>query len=507
MPSTSASRSSEVQPSRRVCPPPEQAARASVRGVLGPSLGMGPRENWLRRLMFLGVCLPVAFIVVIQLVRPSLLQRWQFETVDIATAVFAGAATVCFGIVMVTVIGNAYKQVMRRNAELAAVNELLLAVAGEPDGDTAQLAPEAAAAEKALGLLGGIDAGLWRVDVDEDPRLSHPLVMFSPVRGPEAQMLWVARDPDDTPFDCADQRSLDTLAELTGIAQERDRGRAAARTNEIVGERLRISREMHDSLAQIIAVSHLKLRALAAHPDLPEGASGELTDLADACESAYTDIRESIHGLRESSRPDRDVIESMRAYVAWFARQSGVEATFRVEGCPALGPYEAAHVLRVMQEALANVRKHARASAVQVVLESVSAAESALGHHTVRLLVVDDGRGFDVEAAAPEAHYGLKSMRERAVAVSGRLAVRRRSSGGIVVEMEVPAAPDTAADAGEHVAVEAPGVVPRTPAASYAATSAALTGATRANSSVASRPGASDDRPVEAPTPIRKVNV
>ena len=431
--------------------------RPSYRGVIGKALGAGPRENWLRRVMFLGVCLPVTFIVIIQLVRPRLLQRWQFETVDIATALFAAAATVCFGIVMFTLIGHGYRQLVRRNEELAAVNGLLLVVAGDGNQGHAELA----ASEKAQALLGGIDSGLWRVDVDEDPRLSHPLVLTSVVRGPEAQMLWVARDPEDEPFVPQDQRALDTLAELTGLAAERDRGRDVERTSAIVAERLRISREMHDSLAQIIAVAHLQLRALASREDVTDVVERQLTELADACEAAYADVREAIHGLRESVREDRDVIETMRAYVNWFSRQAELEATFRVEGSPCLRPYEAAHVLRVMQEALANVRKHAEATTVQVLLASVPATESCSGADTVRLTITDDGCGFDVDAAAPEAHYGLRSMRERAAALGGRLTIRRRSCGGTAVEMEVPAA----ASSGGVVSLGEAGPPPTAPAA------------------------------------------
>lgn len=404
----------------------------SRRGILG--VGFGPQEAWLRRLMLLGVCLPILFIVVLQIIRPHLLDRWWPTSGDLIITIVTVIAALCFGIVMFGLIERGHRQVARRNKELQAVNDLLLLVAGDAGHGRARTA----AIDKARELMGGIDAGLWPVDEGGDPRLEYPLVLTSLVRGTEVEMLWVARAATSEPFCPEDQRSLDTLAELTAIAQERDRGRDAEHDAAVATERLHISREMHDSLAQILAVSHLKLRAFATHAQVPASVQDQLTDLADACEDAYTDVRETIHGLREAGRSDRDVVETMHSYVEWWTRQTGAQAAFRVVGDPVLGPHEGPHVLRVMQEALSNVRKHSGATSVQVLLESVPAAESPCASNSVRLTVADDGRGFDVEATVPVAHYGLRSMEERADALGGRLRLRAGSNGGTVVEMLVP---------------------------------------------------------------------
>jgi two-component system, NarL family, sensor histidine kinase UhpB len=86
-------------------------------------------------------------------------------------------------------------------------------------------------------------------------------------------------------------------------------------------------------------------------------------------------------------------------------------------------------VYRVAQESLTNVARHARASRVELALET--------GAGSVVLRVVDDGRGMD-EAAAANGYGGVRGMRERAVLVGGALAVKRGRDGGVEVRLEVP---------------------------------------------------------------------
>lgn len=429
--------------------------------------GESNSEAWLRRLTIVGVVLPVAFIVCLQLVREPLFDRWWPQAGDVLVSLLTALAAVGFGVVMFAIIGRGHRQMVRRNRELAAMNDLLVLMAGDSAGSRVRTA----AVDDVRGLLRADEAGCSTRDAVPAPGQPWAHVMSSRKSTGGSEVLWVARDAAGGPFDDADQRSLDRLTELVSVAHERDRLRDTERHGAIVTERLRISREMHDSLAQVLAVTHLRLRSLASRSDVPEPVIEQITDIADTSEEAYRDVRETIHGLRETARDDRDCIDTMRDYVEWFARQSGIDARFAAEPCAVgLSGNVAVHTLRVMQEALTNVRKHSGATAVTVTVGE-AAPEVSLDDVTevARLTVVDDGRGFDPAGVAPSEHYGLRSMTERAEAIGGKLVLESRRGRGTTVTMYIPCpqATDDAdsaqrSDAGDHVDGGTDGPMPGT---------------------------------------------
>src|SRR5674476_1697494 len=88
----------------------------------------------------------------------------------------------------------------------------------------------------------------------------------------------------------------------------------------------RFAREMHDSLAQVLGVTHLRLRALDVREegrDSPEVAT-ELAGLADICQEAYQDVRESILGLGGSNRTERGLLDNLRAYLVRYSQQCDI---------------------------------------------------------------------------------------------------------------------------------------------------------------------------------------
>jgi two-component system sensor histidine kinase UhpB len=118
----------------------------------------------------------------------------------------------------------------------------------------------------------------------------------------------------------------------------------------------------------------------------------------------------------------------VETYVAQWAARYGVAAEL-VKRLPADRPVPAevgTALYRILQEALTNVARHAGATQVSIIIEGVDGA--------VRLIVEDDGRGFDVEAAAArvgaERRLGLAGMRERAALVGGTLTIESRANGG-----------------------------------------------------------------------------
>ena len=263
----------------------------------------------------------------------------------------------------------------------------------------------------------------------------------------------------DVPFSQRDHAYLQTLGELATIALTSARMRESERQGAILVERERIAREMHDSLAQVLGVVHMRLRAFGSNAksigatDMAVG----LLELADVAEEAYRDVREAILGLRESSRPGRGLIDSLRGYLEKYERQSGIATTletdFDIE--PRLSPRAEVQIIRVIQEALTNVRKHAGATS------SIVRVTSDDGFVTFR--IEDNGRGFDPARRLldRDSGYGLHSMRERMESIGGTLAVESAPGHGTALMARVPALPGASPVASEvhggHGRIEADG--------------------------------------------------
>jgi len=209
----------------------------------------------------------------------------------------------------------------------------------------------------------------------------------------------------------------------------------AERDNAALVERERIARELHDSLAQVLGAAHLRLRGLEGRPEVAghPRVHGEVTDLADLCRDAYRDVREAILGLRDASRPDRTLVEHLASYVEAFSRTSSIETRLETQGDDLrLTPAAEVQVIRVIQEALTNVRKHSGARRASVRI-SVGDAQTVF-------VVEDDGAGFDPRTLAGERdRFGLHTMRERTESVQGRLTIDSTPGRGTRLVVALPA--------------------------------------------------------------------
>ena len=207
----------------------------------------------------------------------------------------------------------------------------------------------------------------------------------------------------------------------------------AERRSAALMERERIARDLHDSLAQVLGVAHLRLHALAGRRSVAreEKTCAEVIELADLCHEAYRDVREAILGLRDANRSDRTLLEHLDSYVAAFSRTSSIptELVSDAEGDFFLSPAAEVQVIRVIQEALTNVRKHsgARRATVQI---------TAQGDHA-EFVVEDDGTGFDPSRLHSDG-FGLSSMRERTESVDGRLTIQSAVGHGTRVVVRLP---------------------------------------------------------------------
>ena len=199
-------------------------------------------------------------------------------------------------------------------------------------------------------------------------------------------------------------------------------------------ERSRLAREVHDGPAQalsnaIFQVEHVE-RIVESDPTL---ARAELRSLRDMLRRQLGEVRAVVSQLRPPLLDDLGLNASILDTVEHMRTLTGLEIGTELDAdADALSGGTATVVLRVVQEALQNVHKHAAAS-------SASVATRTEGADWV-VEVTDDGRGFDPGAMAAHGrrNYGLQFMRERAELIGARLDVRSRPDGGTVVRLAIP---------------------------------------------------------------------
>ena len=202
-------------------------------------------------------------------------------------------------------------------------------------------------------------------------------------------------------------------------------------------ERERLGRELHDNLGQVLGYVKIKMQTIreALAEEEKTEVDRHLTQLEAVVQEAHTDVRDYLLGLDTHPPAETAFFSALRDYLRRFGEAYLIETDLRVSpemtGC-ALGPIAQVQLLRIIQEALTNTRKHAAARRVCV---SASAANGR-----ARIVIQDDGHGFDAAQAAqgPGQHYGLGFMRERAAEVGGSVEIDSAPSQGTRVTIEVP---------------------------------------------------------------------
>lgn len=213
-----------------------------------------------------------------------------------------------------------------------------------------------------------------------------------------------------------------------------------------LAERTRLSRDIHDTLAQGFSSILLLARAGAATQD-QEAQRRLVTQIETSAAEGLEEARRVVGALAPAPL-ESGLVEALRRLVSRVQEETGVRGEVRVEGdVTALPPVVEVALLRVAQSALANVRQHAQAS--RVVLTVAEAEDS------VRLDLVDDGRGFDPDRQPAgddisRGGYGLRASRQRLRELGGGLVVESEPGSGTAVSAFVPLAPASTED-GEEV--------------------------------------------------------
>lgn len=198
----------------------------------------------------------------------------------------------------------------------------------------------------------------------------------------------------------------------------------------LMDERERIAGRLHDSLAQTLFFLNAELDRAVSHLERgePREALAPLAAAKEGIAFAHEDLRDTIEAL-QNTEWDKPLLPSLRNLATAFYRQSGmtVEVT-APDTLPDLVPETRLAVFRVAQEALNNVRKHARATRATL---SLVRREECL-----ELSVIDDGVGIGPDELRPG--FGMTEMERLAKSVDGRLSVTRREEGGTRVELRIP---------------------------------------------------------------------
>jgi len=200
-------------------------------------------------------------------------------------------------------------------------------------------------------------------------------------------------------------------------------------------ERERIAREMHDGIAQNLAVLKIeayKLKDLVKRHD--EAALHQEIDILEILlNQTYLEVRQTLYDLRASQRLDEGFWPTIERQVQEFERRNGVRVILQPLNPPVelWNELASVQILRIIQEALANVRQHARARRVDV--------RCLREARTIHFTVQDDGQGFPREEVGTQSdHYGLAVMKERAEAIGGHLQVDSLIGQGTTVTLVIP---------------------------------------------------------------------
>jgi signal transduction histidine kinase len=298
------------------------------------------------------------------------------------------------------------------------------------------------------GLLGALirEEGPLRIpDIGADPRS----VGFPPNHPPMTSLLgarligrgtvfgniYLTDKQGAEMFDEEDERVLTVLATQAAIAVENARlydeterkGRELQRL-QVLDERERIAKELHDGVIQSLFAVGMSLQGLASSSSDAELAR-RLEAAVEDVDQAIRDLRNYIFGLRPGILADRQLDQALKKLATEFGARSGVVTVVDVEGeaASALASH-AGGVVQFAREALSNVSRHGEAITCRVSLRR--------GAEGIVLEIDDDGRGFDVGTTT--RGMGLRNLRDRAETLGGKLEIESAPGVGTTVRATFP---------------------------------------------------------------------
>ena len=231
---------------------------------------------------------------------------------------------------------------------------------------------------------------------------------------------------------------LNSIGKHLGLAIEKARLDDNARRLAIMEERNMIGNELHDSLAQALVSMRLQTKMLGEtlfKKDIRH-AQDEVRSLNTAIDDAHSSLRELLANFR-SKMDERGLVYAVHDLLYTFKQETGINSFVHCNDSTehaGLSPAQEFQVYRIIQEALANIKKHSDACNVRVLI-------NRLPKDGCNILIEDDGQGIEEEIVEPSPgeHIGLSVMRERASAINGELQIESEPGEGTRVLLHVPA--------------------------------------------------------------------
>ncbi len=231
----------------------------------------------------------------------------------------------------------------------------------------------------------------------------------------------------------AELKLLETVSQHLGSAIENQLFVAREKEMAISEERNLLAQELHDSIAQSLAFLNIQAQLLqdGLHKGHLEQVNKTLVQIREGIQESYDDVRELLVHFRTRIEHD-DIDVAIRDALEKFEGQTGISTHYEFEGnALPLQPEIILQFLHILHECLSNIRKHSKASHVDV----------QLSHgNDCQLIIHDDGIGFDHSEDAGETHVGLRIMKERTHRINGKLTIDSSPDNGTTICLTLPLA-------------------------------------------------------------------
>jgi signal transduction histidine kinase len=213
--------------------------------------------------------------------------------------------------------------------------------------------------------------------------------------------------------------------------REVERLAADSRYAAVVHERLRLARDLHDTLAHSMMEMLVEVRTLRAlHSHDPQRLAAELDRAEQLAHEGLREARAAVSQMRVNAVRDLGLGAALSVAVSRFVERTRLTVHYDADaGAAAAADERAEVVFRIAEEALRNVDRHAQASHVEVSLKDV-------GDGLVELTIADDGLGFDTAAPRP-GHFGLTGIREQAELIDAQLELTSRPNSGATLRLRL----------------------------------------------------------------------
>lgn len=205
----------------------------------------------------------------------------------------------------------------------------------------------------------------------------------------------------------------------------------------IMEERERLARELHDSLGQILGYANTQTQAAREmlSKDQITVADTYLKRLVEVVQDAHADVREYILSLQANPLKEEGLLPALETYLQQFSRHNGINTELIASDELAaieFGSNVEIQLMRIIQEAVTNIRKHADAQHVRITFE--------IDNGQAQVTIEDDGCGFDLDQTSSNGgrHFGLRIMQDRAKEIGGNIRVQSNPEQGTTVQVQAP---------------------------------------------------------------------